>query len=162
MSGELAARLGDQFALELVTGQRQAATVEWIDRGEAGVRFRERIDVLALINRKLVSQPTDRRSMPRVELRCAVRLKWGVTTVDALLRNISAQGLQVEGDQLPARHTFVSPFIEGINVPAGEIVWCKGKVAGIELLEELSWTSLMPWIRSISGAKNATRTPPLL
>ena len=153
LRGDIAARAGDQFALELMTGQRPAGTIEWVDRGEAGFRFRQPIDMLALINRKLLSQPTERRSMPRVELRCAVRLKWAATVADVVLRNISAQGLQVEGDALPPRYTFVSVFIDGLVVPSGEVVWAKEKLAGIELLEELSWTSLMPWIRAAAAAR---------
>ena len=138
---------GEEVAVELATGQRPAATLDWIAGGEAGVRFKQPIDMLALLTRKLVSQPNERRAMPRVELRCAVGLKWGANVAAATLRNISARGLQVEGQGLPPRDTFVSLFIDGLIVPAGEVVWSKGKLAGIELMDELSWSSLMPWIR---------------
>jgi hypothetical protein len=40
-------------------------------------------------------------------------------------------------------------FVEGLVVPAGEIVWRKDKLAGIELFEELSWTSIVPWLREM-------------
>ena len=153
LTGELAIREGEELALELMTGQRSAALVDWVRAGEAGVRFKQPIDVLALINRKLISQPTERRSMPRVELRCGVRLKWGAAVCDATLRNISARGMQLEGDVLPVKGTYVSPQIDGLNVPPGEIMWCKDNLAGIQLMEELSWTSLMPWIRKVSGGK---------
>ena len=76
LTGEIATRQGEELALELVTGQRAAAMVEWVGGGESGVRFKQPIDVRALIHRTLISQPTDRRSMPRVELRRGVRLKW--------------------------------------------------------------------------------------
>ena len=155
LTGEIVSQQGEELALELVTGQRPAATVEWVEGGEAGVRFRQPIDVLALINRTLISQPTERRSMPRVELRCALRVKWGVTIADAVLRNISARGMQLEGDVLPAKGTFVSALIEGLNVPPGEVMWRKDNLAGIQLMEELSWTSLMPWIRGVSARKPA-------
>ena len=92
--------------------------------------------------------------MPRVELRCRVHLKWGSSVAGASLRNISARGLQIEGEELPARGTFVSVFVEGLNVPPGEVVWAKGNLAGIELLEDLSWSSIIPWIRE-SGRKAA-------
>ena len=69
--------------------------------------------------------------------------------VPAVLRNISARGLQIEGEVLPPRGTFVGMFVEGLNVPPGEIVWSKDNLAGIELFEELSWTSIIPWIREI-------------
>jgi hypothetical protein len=155
LTGEIAKRQGDELAIELVTGQRPAATVEWVGGGEAGVRFKRPIDVVALINRTLISQPAERRSMPRVELRCGVRLKWGATVLDAILRNISARGLQLEADGLPPRGTYVSIYIDGLIVPAGEVMWRKDDLAGIQLMEELSWTSLMPWIRKTSGGKPA-------
>ena len=151
LTGELAVRQGEELALELVSGQRPAATVEWVGAGEAGVRFRQPIDVLALINRTLVSQPTERRRMPRVELRCGVRLHWGSSHCAAVLRNISARGMQLEADALPAKGTFVSALIDGLIVPPGEVMWRKDNLAGIQLMEELGWTSLMPWIRKVSG-----------
>lgn len=138
---------GEDVTVELGTGQRTSATVEWTKGGETGVRFNKPIDVLALINRKLVSQPVDRRAMPRVEVRCGAFIKRGEDFLAATVRNVSAGGLQLEGASLPPVGTYVSLFIEGLNVPPGEVAWRKGKLAGIELLEELSWASLMPWIR---------------
>ena len=155
LTGEIATRHGEKLALELVTGHRAAATVEWVRGGEAGVRFKQPIDVLALINRTLISQPTERRSMPRVELRCGVRLKWCGAVCDAVLRNISARGIQLEADGLPAKGTYLSIQIDGLNVPHGEVMWRKDNLAGIQLMEELSWTSLMPWIRKACGARAA-------
>ena len=151
LTGEIGARQGVELAIELVSGQRPGATVEWVGEGEAGVRFKQPIDVLALINRTLISQPAERRSMPRVELRCGVRVKWGGSLCDAVLRNISARGMQVEGEELPPKGTYVAIWIDGLNVPPGEVMWRKDAVAGIQLSEELGWTSLMPWIRKVSS-----------
>lgn len=149
LRGEVALAPGEDIAVELATGQRPAATIDWVAGGEAGVRFARPIDIIALINRNLISQPAERRAMPRVELRCALHLKWGANIAAAMLRNISARGLQVEGEDLPPRGTFVSTYVESLNVPAGEVVWKKDQLAGIELFEDLSWSSLIPWIRSI-------------
>lgn len=152
--GAIAQVPGDEVAIELPTGQRPAGTIEWVAGGEAGIRFRQPIDMLALLNRKLVSQPGERRTMPRVELRCHVGIKWSGCLVATTLRNISARGLQVEGAGLPPRDTYVALFIDGLVVPAGEVVWRKGELAGIELMEDLSWSSIMPWIREM-GRKGA-------
>ena len=152
LTGDIAARVGEEVALELVTGQRASSTVEWVEADEAGVRFKQPIDVVALINRKLISQPTERRSMPRVELRCGVHVTWGTTVCDAVLRNISARGMQLESDDLPPTGTHLSIQIDGLDVPTGQVVWRKDDLAGIQLTQELSWTSLMPWIRKTSGA----------
>ena len=138
---------GEQVVVELPNGQRAAASVEWTDAGESGLRFEKPVDVLALVNRNLVSQPIERREMPRVEIRCGVYLKRGGDFLPATLRNISAGGVQIEGEALPPAGSYVSVFIEGLNLPAGEIAWRKDKLAGIELFEELNWSSIMPWIR---------------
>ena len=42
----------------------------------------------------------------------------------------------------------------GLVMPAGVVVWSKGELAGIELMQELSWSSLMPWIRE-AGRRGA-------
>lgn len=149
LRGQLGKAPGDEVAIELVTGQRPAGTIDWVKGGETGIRFSQPVDVLALINRKLVSQPVERRTMPRVELRCRVHIKYGGTLAIATMRNISARGLQIEADELPLKGTYVSVFIEGLNVPPGEVVWMRGGLAGIELFEELSWSSIMPWIRGV-------------
>lgn len=139
---------GTEVAIELATGQRAGGRVEWARGEEAGVRFARPIDMVALLNRKLLEQSAERRRMPRVALRCHVGLKWSGHVGVASLRNISAGGLQVEGDDLPPRDTFVTPFIDGLNLPAAEVVWQHGRLAGLELMEELAWSSLMPWIRA--------------
>lgn len=141
--------IGSELAVELATGQRAAGTIAWAVGDEAGVRFKQPIDMMALLNRKLVAQTSERRKMPRVELRCHVGVKWGINLAAATLRNISAQGLQIEGDGLPDRDTLVSLYIDGLNMPSGVVVWQKDKLAGIELMEELAWSSIMPWIRDI-------------
>jgi hypothetical protein len=151
LTGEIATEKGEHLAIELVTGQRPAATVEWVCDGEAGLSFSQPIDVLALINRTLINQPAERRSMPRVELRCGVRLKWEATVREAILRNISARGMQVEAHGLPPRGTCLSIQIDGLNMPTGEVMWQKDDLAGVQLMEELRWTTLMPWIRKTSG-----------
>jgi hypothetical protein len=140
---------GSHVAVELGNGQRQAGTVDWADRREIGIRFDEPVDVLALINRELVSQPVERRAMPRVELRCPVHVKYGEHFEPATMRNISAGGLQIEGERLPPAGTYIAVFVEGLNIPPGEVVWSRDKLAGIEVFEELSWTSIIPWVREV-------------
>lgn len=138
---------GEQVVVELPNGQRADAKVEWVDAGESGLTFAKPIDVLALVNRNLVSQPIERREMPRVEMRCAAYFKRGADFLPATLRNISAGGVQIEADSLPPVGSYISVFVEGLTLPAGEIAWRKDKLAGIELMEEVNWSSIMPWIR---------------
>lgn len=149
IESDIAPALGDRVSIEIATGQRPAGKVAWTGRGEIGVRFDDSIDVIALLNRKLVSQTRERRTMPRLEVRCTAHIKSGEHFRVAVLRNISARGLQLEGEELPAIGTYVSVFVEGLTMPGGEVVWQRGNLAGVELLEELSWTSIIPWVRGV-------------
>jgi len=148
VASDLVPALGDKVAVELATGQRAAGKIAWSDRGELGVRFEDSIDVIALLNRKLVSQTPERRTMPRLEVRCLAHIKCGANFWPAMLRNISSGGLQLEGAEVPPVGTFVSVFVEGLTIPSGEVLWSRRELVGIELLEELSWTSIIPWVRS--------------
>jgi hypothetical protein len=149
VTSDLTPALGDRASVELESGQRAAGRIAFTGRHELGVRFDDTIDVIALLNRKLVRQVRERRTMPRVEARCAVHVKCGGQFWLGTLRNISARGLQIEGDDLPAVGSYVSVLVEGLNIPPGEVVWRRGKLAGIEVMEELSWTSIIPWIRAL-------------
>ncbi len=153
ISSDVAPALGERASIELATGQRASAKVAWTGRNELGLRFDDNIDVVALLNRKLVSQARERRTMPRLEVRCPVHVKSGGQFWIATLRNISARGLQIEGDELPAVGAYVSPFVEGLNIPPGEVVWKRGRLIGVEVMEELSWTSIIPWVRKTVPAQ---------
>jgi hypothetical protein len=149
LASNIAPALGEQVAVELATGQRPGGKVAWTRQGELGVRFDDSIDIIALLNRKLVSQTPERRSMPRLEISHVVHIKSGTNMWPAMLRNISAHGLQVEGIELPDAGSYVSVFVEGLNIPPGEVIWRRDRLAGIEVIEELSWTSIIPWVRSV-------------
>lgn len=149
IGSDIAPALGERVAVELVTGQRAAGKIAWTGRDEIGVRFDDSVDIIALLNRKLISQSRDRRTMPRLEVRCLAHVKSGQHFWPVTLRNISSRGLQLEGEELPPKGAFVSVFIDGLNMPSGEVVWRRDKLAGIEIFEELSWTSIIPWVRNI-------------
>lgn len=149
VGSDLLPALGERIAIEIATGQRPAGKVAWTGRNELGIRFDDCIDIIALLNRKLVSQTPERRTMPRLEVRCLSHIKSGEHFSPAVLRNISAKGLQLEGDQLPAIGTYAAVFVDGINIPAGEVVWKRANLAGVELFEELSWTSIIAWVRDL-------------
>ena len=51
----------EKVAVELITGQRAAGKVAWTRRKTLGIRFDDSVDVIALLNRKLVSQAPERR-----------------------------------------------------------------------------------------------------
>src|SRR3954452_6782804 len=61
LESNLAPALGDRVSVEIATGQRPGGKIAWTRGGELGVRFDDPIDVIALLNRNLVSQTPERR-----------------------------------------------------------------------------------------------------
>jgi hypothetical protein len=147
LRADVAAIPGAPVAVEFDRGRRCPALVDWARGGHIGVRFGNPIDILALINRNLVAQPVERRAMPRIELRSAVHLKWGEHLAPAVTRNVSARGMQVEGEDLPDIGTYTNLYVDGLAMPPCEVVWRQSTLAGVEFFEELSWSSLIPWVR---------------
>ena len=138
---------GSRVSIELGTGKRHVAEVKWARGGEIGLAFSSPVDVIALINRNLVAQPVERRQMPRVELRAPVHVKWAEHLEPATLRNISPTGIQLEAHRLPSLDTMASLFVDGLRLPASEVVWQEGRLAGFEFFEEVSWSSIIAWVR---------------
>ena len=153
VSGDAIGGADERATLELPNGQRCAARIDWARGSEAGLRFDEPLDIVALINRNLVAQPAERRTMPRIELRVAAQLKWAEHFEAAVTRNISARGMQVEGRHLPPVGTYVALFVDGLNLPPCDVAWRRDGLAGLEFFEELSWASIIPWIKGLSDRR---------
>jgi len=149
LRGAIDVPLGAALAIELGTGQRVDAVVAWRGEADVGVRFARPIDVMALITRQLIAQPADRRRMPRVEVRAAAWLREDERFLPATIRNISAGGLQLEGDALPVIGETVQVFMEGLGIPPGDVTWRRDRLAGIRFERELSWQAILPWVKDL-------------
>jgi hypothetical protein len=162
LRGKLNAETGARVTLELTTGQRPLATIMWVRESSFGVEFTQPIDVLPLINRNLVSQPIERRRMPRVELRCVGWLTHDNEIYAVTVRNISASGLQLEADALPPVGTQVNVYLEGLNVPPGELIWKREALGAIKLRQEIGWSLILPWLRTLirGGSDQGGRKTP--
>ena len=99
-------RLANGFRLRSPPGQRPPARSPGPAATNSGFASTIPSMCIALLNRQLVSQPVERRSMPRVEIRCPVHIKFAEKLLPATMRNISARGLQIEGDELPPCGTY--------------------------------------------------------
>lgn len=153
LRGWLDVPLGAAMFLELGNGQRVEAVIAWRGEHDVGVRFTRPIDVMALITRQLVAQPADRRQMPRVEVRANAWLRRDERFHPAVIRNISAGGLQLEGDGLPAVHEAVQVFIEGLGIPPGEVIWRRDTLAGVRFERELGWQTILPWVKEMHAGR---------
>lgn len=149
LEGQSAGRTGTGVTVELATGQRRAGTIAWLGAAAFGVAFDAPINVLALINRNLINQPVERRTMPRVELRCSGWLRDANDLAAITIRNISAGGLQIEGPTLPPIGAEVLIYVEGLSIPPGKLIWKRENIAGVQLNTELSWALIVPWLRQL-------------
>ncbi len=91
--------------------------------------------------------------MPRVEIYARAWVEVGGQFIEALVRNISSHGIQIEAAGLPANGTQLRLFIEGLNVPPAKVVWKDGNVAGLELNGELPWATTIFWIRELARTR---------
>lgn len=105
-----------------------------------------------------------RRSKGRLETRANVFLSASLVTPSARLpvriRNLSARGALLDGERLPAAGAAIH-LLRGAHRAAGEIAWRQGRLAGVNLVEEID---VAAWVRRAEssidkGKGSATGAP---
>jgi len=147
LHADIPAEVGRRLELELETGEHLDGQIVWQRGLELGLRFDEAIDVLPILARNLVSQPGERRRMPRIEMSCPARLETGPRNLLATVRDISQGGAKIESPFPIELDQKVVLTPEGLQPLSGRTVWVDGCVAGISFAPELDWQALMPWLR---------------
>lgn len=82
------------------------------------------------------SSITQNRRSRRSQLLMTATLEIAGRALDVKLRNLSSEGARVEGDQLPIEGTELM-FRKGEIAIAGQVIWSKGRQAGISFAEKL-------------------------
>lgn len=148
LHADLPVEEGRRLELELETGEQLDGTIAWRRGSEFGLRFDEPVDVLPILARNLVSQPGERRRMPRVEVFCPARLELGPRTVLATVRDIAQGGAKIESPVALAPDDEVVITPDGLRPIVAVVRWSSGNVAGLAFEPELEWQELMPWFRA--------------
>lgn len=143
--------IGQFLDFELMNGRRISGTVSWVRGSEVILRFADDLDVLGVIAAELVSQPGERRRLPRVELQSAVRLQIGPRVVDAGLVDVSQGGLETSLREHVEAGTALVVALPGFRTLPAVVRWSEGGFAGLGFDEELSWQEMMPWLRARSA-----------
>lgn len=144
---DLPARPGERLELELMSGDQMNGVVEWRRGDEVGLRFDDPIDVFSLLARNLVSQPGERRHMPRVELLCPALLESSARTELVTTRDVAQGGLKIDTPVPLSVGEQVRITLEGFRPVEGEVRWVEAFVAGIAFTREIGWQELMPWLK---------------
>lgn len=138
---------GTRLELELMNGEQLGGTIAWQRSSEVCLRFDEPIDVFAVIAHDIVSQPGERRRMPRVELCVQALLETGSGTELVTTRDVSQGGAKLD---IPTRlkvEEKVLITLDGLPPQQGVVRWSTDHVAGIAFLPELRWQELMVWLK---------------
>ena len=85
---------------------------------------------------------TQNRRSRRSHLLMAATLEIAGRAIKVKLRNLSAEGAQVEGDQLPVEGTELM-FRKGDIAVVGQIVWVKERQAGISFARKLETEAVL-------------------
>lgn len=88
------------------------------------------------------SANTQNRRSRRSHLLMTAILETSGRAVQVKLRNLSAEGAQVEGDQLPVEGTELM-FRKGDLAVAGCVIWTKGRSAGIRFVQTLETDAVL-------------------
>ena len=139
--------LGDRLDLELMTGEQLGGTIAWWRGNEVGLRFDTPIDVFAVIAQDIVSQPGERRRMPRVELVVQALLETAGGTELVTTRDISQGGVKLDVPFRLRLEERVLVTLDGLPPQQGVVRWSDEHVAGIAFVPELRWQELMVWLK---------------
>jgi hypothetical protein len=139
--------IGERLELELMNGEHLAGHVAWRRGGEVGLSFDSQIDVFAIIAQDIVSQPGERRRMPRVELVCSALLDVEGRTHAVTTRDVSQGGAKLDVPFALAPEQKVTVTLEGLRPVDGVVRWSAGTLSGIAFLPELRWQELMLWLK---------------
>ncbi|WP_422055334.1 PilZ domain-containing protein [Sphingomonas sp.] len=144
---------GDRGRIELPFGVTAEGSVLGDDPAAFTFCFDEPLDVVAALARCLAALPSERRQMPRVELRQRLCIRHGDQVDFAWTRNLSPAGLGVETRAALHVGEAVEVTLDGLRPIGGEIRWTERGQSGIAFAEELGWQILMPWLRQVANRR---------
>lgn len=154
---------GRRLELELETGEHLDGTIVWCRGSELGLRFDQPIDILPILARALVSQPGERRRMPRVEVACPALLEASGRTELITVRDLAQGGAKIDTPFPLTQDERVVITPEGLRPIEGLVRWVQGTVAGVSFQPELAWQEMIPWLRARRNAPPADfHLPPAL
>ena len=135
---------GQPVEVELKTGQPLAATVGWVDGEQAGLSFREPIDVVAFLSQ---NDHGPRPRMPRIEAGAWATLREGANSYRLRTCDISQGGAKLECAAPLAMHDEVVLSLVGLPPQPAVVRWVNGGFIGISFKRLIPLSELVGWLQ---------------
>jgi len=135
---------GQTVRLELKEQQPIEAEVIWLKGSEAGLNFKNKIDVLELLK---IGSEARRPRMPRVEVRASGFLRQGALLHRAAITNISQGGISARCDADLEVGGDVTVRLAGLEPLPSVVRWGRSGAYGITFNAVLGLPVLVEWLQ---------------
>ena len=136
---------GQQVRLELKEQQPIEGEVIWVKGTEAGLEFKENVDVLGLLK---VGSKGPRPRMPRLEVRASGFVRQGALLHRVTINNISQGGISAQCDADLHIGGEVTVRLAGLEPLPGVVRWGRSGSYGITFNSVLGLPVLVEWVQS--------------
>ncbi len=141
--------VGDRVSVELKTAEEVSGRVIWARGHDVGVAFDEEIDIGELLASHTLDGRGHQPRMPRVELRCSVRLRAGARSVWCRAVDVSQGGVKVETERAFAVDQELVVTMDGYHPVPGRVRWADGRFVGVAFHQPLPFHEMVLWLKQV-------------
>lgn len=140
-------KAGQSVVVELKCSHRLAGTIGWVEGSNAGMRFDEPVDIVAILASQADPSKGAAPRIPRIERERAISVRVGskVHRLDTI--NISQGGVRVRAPAPLPTAVDAIVTLGGVAPIPGRLLWCQGGVAGIAFNHTLALPDLVAWLQ---------------
>lgn len=138
--------VGESIAIELKASSIVAGHIVWARDNKIGVAFEERIDVTSILAGHAGDTADDfHPRLPRIEIRCAARLRVGARYQRVEICDIAQGGAKIAGVENIVAGDEVVLSIDGLPPQQGTVRWQSEDKAGIAFNTAIPFGQIAAW-----------------
>ena len=142
--------VGDRVRIELKTAEEVSGSVVWVRGNDMGLVFDAPIDIEHMLASHMLATKGLQPRMPRIEVRCPVRLRLGARFFRCMSLDVSQGGLKIESeDAFPLRDVVVT--MAGFRPIPGQVRWSSAPFSGISFNQPLPFREMVGWLKSVQA-----------
>ena len=140
-------KAGQSVVVELKCSHRLPGTIGWVEGSNAGMRFDEPVDIVAILASQADPAKGGAPRIPRVERERAIKVSIGGKAHRLDTINISQGGVRVRAPAPLPTAVDAIVTLDGVAPIPGRLLWCQGGVAGIAFNHTLALPDLVAWLQ---------------